>query len=584
MSEFELLRLPLLLFAILVLGGWRKNLSLKFGQAETSVLRAAASLLRQGLVWQNLKAQRRQTSRLELQGDFVRVLLWVFTLSQHGFVIKRAEGRAVRLRGDYLQRLAGGPAFAQFLVPVGHPGRLRFVQFRHRGVEFGLAVGEEFLQRCLSLDLLRGGNAQERVRVRFVPIHHRLVEVVEEGVKPVVLAVLNGIVFVRVTAGAGHRQSEPDRARGLGAVEGVLALIFLDDGAALAGAHVGADVAGANLLFRRRFGQQIARELLDGELIVRLIGVEGVHHPVAPFPEAAFGIDVEAVRIGVARGVEPVTRQMFTVTRRGEQTIHHLLVGIGILVGEIGVHLRHRRRNTGEVQRDAADERGLVGFNGRFQSLLLQPREDETIHLISGPLPILYRWKFRALRFGEGPVSLILRAFLDPAAEQRGLMRRDFLPGLGRRHQLVGIVAQDAFEQFALRDLPRDDGEVAGLRRLDRILRSVEAQLPFPFLVVGSVAGEAFVGENWLDVPVEVDAGGQGGSLVRFGSRGGKRRQRQAPRSGGEHGQPRGTFARSQKPMFHHEIKDAREFGTAGFMGNRLALKKFASKHFQAAD
>ena len=84
--------------------------------------------------------------------------------------------------------------------------------------------------------------------------------------------------------------------------------------------------------------------------------------------------------------------------------------------------------------------------------------------------------------------------------------------------------------------------------------RAVEAQLRLSFLVVGTVAGEAFVGENRLNVPVEINARGQGGGLVRLGNRGGKRRQCQAPRGGGKQGQPRGTIARSQKPIFHHEV------------------------------
>ena len=64
-----------------------------------------------------------------------------------------------------------------------------------------------------------------------------------------------------------------------------------------------------------------------------------------------------AVRVGVAGGVEPVDRHALAVVRRGQQAIDDLLVGVGRCVGEEGIDLGRRRRQAGQVERHAADER-----------------------------------------------------------------------------------------------------------------------------------------------------------------------------------------------------------------------------------
>jgi hypothetical protein len=43
----------------------------------------------------------------------------------------------------------------------------------------------------------------------------------------------------------------------------------------------------------------------------------------------AFGVNLEAVGIGVTDHVEPVLRPAFSVTRRGEQGVDDLLFGFG---------------------------------------------------------------------------------------------------------------------------------------------------------------------------------------------------------------------------------------------------------------
>ena len=69
----------------------------------------------------------------------------------------------------------------------------------------------------------------------------------------------------------------------------------------------------------RGIGQQVAGELLDCEPVERHVAVEGVDHPIAIRPHLAVIVDVEAVRVGVARGVEPVAGAMLALMLRREQ-------------------------------------------------------------------------------------------------------------------------------------------------------------------------------------------------------------------------------------------------------------------------
>ena len=87
--------------------------------------------------------------------------------------------------------------------------------------------------------------------------------------------------------------------------------------------------AGGDPLVERAVRQQVAGELLDGELVERQIAVERVDHPIAIGPHLAVVVEVDAVRVAVARGVQPVAGAVFAVVRRGEIAVHHALVGVG---------------------------------------------------------------------------------------------------------------------------------------------------------------------------------------------------------------------------------------------------------------
>ena len=91
----------------------------------------------------------------------------------------------------------------------------------------------------------------------------------------------------------------------------------------------------------------LAGELLDGELIERLVAVERLHDPVAVGPDGADVVEMEAVGVGVAHGVEPVAAEVLAVAGRGKQTVDDFFVDVRRVVLHERVDLFRRRLANG---------------------------------------------------------------------------------------------------------------------------------------------------------------------------------------------------------------------------------------------
>ena len=184
---------------------------------------------------------------------------------------------------------------------------------------------------------------------------------VEDIVKSKVVGLLERVEFMVVATGAIEGEAEPDSRRGLDAVEDVFDARFLGDATALAVEHVVAVETARDFLRLGGVGDEIAGELLDGELVVRHVRVEGVHDPIAPRPHGALGVALEAVGVRVAGEIEPFPRPALAETRGGEQSVHQIFeCGFSIFVrgGDEGFDFGGGGWNAGEVEAHAADEGG----------------------------------------------------------------------------------------------------------------------------------------------------------------------------------------------------------------------------------
>ena len=182
---------------------------------------------------------------------------------------------------------------------------------------------------------------------------------------------------------AAGGQSHPHAHGGVGTVDGVAEEEFVVDRAALAGGDVATVEAAGDALLTGGVRLQVAGELPGGEDVEGQVVVEGLHDPVAVGPHAALVVEVQAVRVGVAGGVEPAAGHVFAIARRSQEAFDDLVIGLRRGVGEEGIDLGGRRRQAGEVERHAAEQAGLVGFGAWTQALdgkfSVQERTDKAI-------------------------------------------------------------------------------------------------------------------------------------------------------------------------------------------------------------
>ena len=194
--------------------------------------------------------------------------------------------------------------------------------------------------------LLLCGRRQQQHRhgIPALAVEAELRHVIEEREELVELLVADGIELVRVAARTPHRQPHERRRRRFHTVDDVFDLVLVGDRTAFEIDHVVAVEPRGHFLIAGRVWKQVPRQLLDRELVVREIAVERADDPVAPGPHAAQAVDVVAVRVGVARRIEPGHGHALAVARRLEQGVDALLVGIRRAIGKKCVDLGRRRR------------------------------------------------------------------------------------------------------------------------------------------------------------------------------------------------------------------------------------------------
>ena len=263
-----------------------------------------------------------------------------------------------------------------------------------------------------------------------------------------------------VAAGALEGEAEEGGGEGLHAVRHILHAILLLHAAALGLLLVQAVKSGGENLIVGRFGQEVAGELRGDELVEGKVVVERFDDPIAPRPHLALAIHLEAVAVGVARDVQPVHGHAFAEVRRGEEAVNEvadcrLPIADWRILAQERFNLGGRRREAGEVETQAAQERGGVGFGLEFEFAGGEGGGDKGVEGV--------RWEHRRLRprgsgcgrgrprsFGQRhkrPVRLILGALGDPAAEQNHLGgRQTGKLGFRRRHVVVRVLRGDTAE------------------------------------------------------------------------------------------------------------------------------------------
>ena len=232
---------------------------------------------------------------------------------------RRVECQAVRgQRGVQSLEVARGEPAVEFAASrlatfIASPDRVR--QFPLQSLPAGLVGGQR--------------HRHDGRRVLGVPIHRPLRCVVEKGGQFVELFLGERIELVIVAYRATGRQAEPYLGHGFRAIARVKHQILFSDRSAFARRDVTAIETRGDLLIEGAVWKQVAGELFDRELIERSIGVEGVDDPLAIGPDFAEVVEVDAVSIGVARGVKPIASAVLAPRGRLQQFVHVSLVSVG---------------------------------------------------------------------------------------------------------------------------------------------------------------------------------------------------------------------------------------------------------------
>ena len=316
-------------------------------------------------------------------------------------------------------------------VVTGEPGGVRLLE--------GCFGGGAILRPLVALRFHAG--RVDLVEGRLVALI-TIGALVEEGVGTEIFVDRDRIVLVGMALRAGHRGTHEDRVGGVDAVDdGGVTEFFVARAAFVLGHRIAMEGRGDELVFGR-LGQQVAGHLLDDELVVRLILVEGLDDPVAVGPDNSAGVGGITGAIGVAGEVEPLTGPVFAVSGLGEEMGDDVRVlGAGEFRDFFG-----RGRQAGDVEGKSADEDGLGRFWRPGQAFFLLAVSEEGIDGIG----------FAVLRHGRtgdrfiGPVTSPRRALLDPFLEEGDLCGGNRLMLLGWRHDVIRVGRLDALDQFAL--------------------------------------------------------------------------------------------------------------------------------------
>ena len=354
-----------------------------------------------------------------------------------------------------------------------------------------------------------------------------LVGVVEEGEQAEILLVRERIELVGVALGTLGGDPEHCLAEAVDPVEHLDHPELLRNDRPLFVEHAVAQITGGHDLILRGIREQVAGHLLDHEAVVGKIAVEGADHPIPPHPLLARRILLVAVGVGIARQIEPVAGPLLAVALTGEKFFDRGVVA----VPEISGHVVGRRRQPHEVEPQTPAEDRRIGRGRRLEARRRELGADEGVDRV-GSRRSHFRDR-RPLRADKGPVGGERGAGIDPPLQQRLVGIGEGLLGLRRRHDAVGIGRADPVDDEALGPFSGQNRSRPGIAPGEGAIARVEPEAGLPRRAVSAMAGRTMLGEDRLDLPLEVGGRFLCGACL---SDGGKEKQARGYDTEGTHG------------------------------------------------
>src|SRR5262245_46201704 len=118
----------------------------------------------------------------------------------------------------------------------------------------------------------------------------------------------------------------------------------------------------------------------------------------------ADGVVFEAIAFGVSSQVEPMPGPTFSVARRGQEAIDLSLVRVRRTIREKSIHFFGRRWQSGQVEREAADELLSHGRPSGFEPGLFEANESKMVHRRLHPSRVANDQRFNRTKRLKGPM------------------------------------------------------------------------------------------------------------------------------------------------------------------------------------
>ena len=196
--------------------------------------------------------------------------------------------------------------------------------------------------------------------------------------------------------------------------------------------------------------------------------------------------------------------------RRLQQAVHNFLICVSRLVSNKRVRFSKRGSLTGQIQRDAAQQRRAVSLRRRLHTFLLQPVQNEIVDGIAYPGRIGDLGGIGPLGRLERPMFLPRRSLLDPLLQQRDLPLGKLAPGGDGRYPALLVGGGDALDHGAFFQVARENRAVAVAEILLGRLFHVEVEHGGAMGLVRAMAREAVLRQDRPDVAIELDLLRQG--------------------------------------------------------------------------
>ena len=252
--------------------------------------------------------------------------------------------------------------------------------------------------------------------------------------------------------------------------------------------------------------QPVGGQLLQDELRVGLVGIEGVHDVVAVRPGVGVPrvLPIGRVPLGVrvAGDIEPVAPPPLPVMGRGKEPVDDPLPGLRRIIRQKRLHLSLGRGQADQVKGDPADEGALVRLRVGNHLVRLQLGENEGVHRRLAP------GRVRDRGHGLGTDGLERPMVPSDTAVGRAAPLRYQGPGVGcpaahpldqvrdlavgkllalGGHLQVLVLVGNRVDQEAVGGLSRDQGG-AGVAAVEKPLPRVEHEPALHLVGVPAVA------------------------------------------------------------------------------------------------